>query len=120
LSGEQLRKILRQKGYSQAKIAQIIGMSQQSFNQMLTAADIKSGLLEKIVEALGENMSLFYPISSTNITFDNGSINIAERNKIDGNIETNSRNDTVWKEKVDMLERLLDEKERVINLLMKK
>ena len=120
MSGEQLKNILRQKGYSQAKIAQIIGMSQQSFNQMLAAADIKSGLLERIAEALGGGMSIFYPMDSTNIILDNGSINMSGHNKIDGGIATNGNNDVVWKEKVEMLERLLDEKERVINLLMNK
>lgn len=62
MTGNRLKEILYQKKVSQSQIAKQLGVSQQSFNQMLAAADIKSSLLERIAEALGENMSLFYPI----------------------------------------------------------
>ena len=39
----------------------MLEMSQPSFHQALGAADIKTGLLERICDALGKDMSFFYP-----------------------------------------------------------
>ena len=82
---------------------------------MLAAADIKSSLLERIAEALGENMSLFYPLEPASVTVsDHGSVSIAGNNNIAGS------NNAVLQERVKMLEKLLDEKERLIKVLMQK
>ena len=58
MTGNRLKEILYEKKVSQSHVAKLLGVSQQSFNQMLAAADIKSSLLERIAEALGENISV--------------------------------------------------------------
>ena len=93
---------------------------------MLAAADIKSSLLERIAEALGENMSLFYPIEPANVTIsDHGGVSIAGNNTIAGNNNavgnvTMGDNSAVLQERVTMMEKLLEEKERLIKVLMDK
>lgn len=115
MTGNRLKEILYEKKVSQSHVAKLLGVSQQSFNQMLAAADIKSSLLERIAEALGENMSLFYPLEPASVTVsDHGSVSIAGNNNIAGS------NNAVLQERVKMLEKLLDEKERLIKVLMEK
>lgn len=71
MTGETLKTRISSCGVSQAEIARRLGMSQQSFNQALLVADVKTGLLERICEALGVDMSFFYPVGSTNNTTNN-------------------------------------------------
>lgn len=126
MTGNRLKEILYEKKVSQSQIAKLLGVSQQSFNQMLAAADIKSSLLERIAEALGENMSLFYPIEPANVTIaDHGGVSIAGNNTIAGNNNavgnvTMGDNSGVLQERVTMLEKLLEEKERTIKILMER
>ena len=126
MTGNRLKEILYEKKVSQSQIAKLLGVSQQSFNQMLAAADIKSSLLERIAEALGENMSLFYPIEPANVTIsDHGGVSIAGNNTIAGNNNavgnvTMGDNSAVLQERVTMMEKLLEEKERLIKVLMDK
>jgi transcriptional regulator with XRE-family HTH domain len=118
MTGNRLKEILYEKKVSQAQIAKRLGVSQQSFNQMLAAADIKSSLLERIAEALGESMSMFYPIDGRNaVASGNGSVAVAGNNNVAGNVTISDT--SVLQERVAMLERLLDEKERTISILMK-
>ena len=115
MTGNRLKEILYEKKVSQSHVAKLLGVSQQSFNQMLAAADIKSSLLERIAEALGENLSLFYPLEPASFTVsDHGSVSIAGNNNIAGS------NNAVLQERVKMLEKLLDEKEKLIKVLMEK
>ncbi|MDY4555463.1 MAG: helix-turn-helix transcriptional regulator [Prevotella sp.] len=126
MTGNRLKEILYEKKVSQSQVAKLLGVSQQSFNQMLAAADIKSSLLERIAEALGENMSLFYPIEPVNVTIsDHGGVSIAGNNTIAGNNNavgnvTMGDNSAVLQERVTMMEKLLEEKERLIKVLMGK
>ena len=126
MTGNRLKQILYEKKVSQSQIAKLLGVSQQSFNQMLAAADIKSSLLERIAEALGENMSLFYQIKPANVTIsDHCGVSIAGNNTIAGNNNavgnvTMGDNSAVLQERVTMLEKLLEEKERLIKVLMEK
>lgn len=126
MTGNRLKEILYEKKVSQSQVAKLLGVSQQSFNQMLAAADIKSSLLERIAEALGENMSLFYPIEPANVTIsDHGGVSIAGNNTIAGNNNavgnvTMGDNSAVLQERVTMMEKLLEEKERLIKVLMDK
>ncbi|MCM1078530.1 MAG: helix-turn-helix transcriptional regulator [Bacteroidales bacterium] len=64
MTGSQLKQILLTAGYSAKAVAEKAGMSQQSFSQMLAAADIKSGLLERIAKVLNKDMTFFYPCAS--------------------------------------------------------
>lgn len=117
MTGKELKTKLSACGISQSEIARRLDMSQQSFNQSLIVNDVKSGLLERIASAIGVDMSFFYPTE--------GSVSIAGNNNISGNNNavgnvTVGDNSAVLQERVTMLERLLEEKERTIKILMEK
>lgn len=60
MTGEQLRKKIKSKRRSFKSVAEAIGETPQNFQNMLNAADVKSGTLERIAEALGEPVAYFY------------------------------------------------------------
>lgn len=60
MTGEQLRKKIKSKQRSFKSVAEAIGETPQNFQNMLNAADVKSGTLERVAQALGEPVSYFY------------------------------------------------------------
>ena len=117
MTGKELKDILYHEKISQSEIARKLGISQQSFSQMLSASDVKSSLLERIVSVLGFDMTFFYPCKTGQQAVVNGDSSIAV-NTNTGNIATGDN--AVLQERVAMLERLLEEKERTIKILMEK
>lgn len=65
MTGEVLKELLSSLKVSQTDIAKKIGVSQQSFNQMLNASDIKSGLLERVSSAIGISVSRLYELAKS-------------------------------------------------------
>ena len=87
MSGENLKTIITDLGVSQSEIARRLNLSQAAFAQMLKVADVKSGLLERIAQVLGKDMSMFYgcTVSATVNTGDNsGTINAGVCSTNDG------------------------------------
>jgi transcriptional regulator with XRE-family HTH domain len=60
MTGESLKELLLSLKISQTDIAKKLGLSQQSFNQMLSASDVKSSLLERVANAIGVSISKLY------------------------------------------------------------
>ena len=60
MTGEELRRKIKSKRRSFKSVAEAIGETPQNFQNMLNAADVKSGTLERIAEALGEPVAYFY------------------------------------------------------------
>ena len=119
MTGKELKTKLSACGISQSEIARRLDMSQQSFNQSLIVNDVKSGLLERIASAIGVDMSFFYPSDNQNAVASGNGIAVAGNNNVAGNV-TMSDNTAVLQERVTMLEKLLEEKERLIKVLMEK
>lgn len=68
MTGTQLRKKIRDKGFTFQQIAEAIGESKQNFNRILSTDNIKSETLERIADAMNESVSYFYneqPIYTT-------------------------------------------------------
>ena len=53
MTGEKLKMIIAGSGYTMASAARLLEMTPQHLNQALNAADVKSGLLEKVSAASG-------------------------------------------------------------------
>ena len=120
MTGKELKTKLSACGVSQSEIARRLDMSQQSFNQSLIVNDVKSGLLARIASAIGVDMSFFYPMdSSSAVASGKGSVAVTGNNNVAGNV-TMGDNTAVLQERVTMLEKLLEEKERTIKILMEK
>ena len=114
MTGKELKTLISNCGVSQSEIARRLGMSHQSFNQCMIVKDVKSGLLEKVAAVLGVDMSFFYPIKSNNAVTSGG-------NSVAAIQSTVSQGDSaVLQERVRLLEKLLDEKERLIKVLMER
>lgn len=111
MTGKELKLKLSECGVSQSEIARRLEMSQQSFNQSLLVNDVKSGLLERIAQALGLSMSFFYPVEGNN-AFANGDKSVAA---INSSVTSSA---DVLEERVRSLETLVAEKERLIKVLM--
>lgn len=62
MTGERLKELLSSLKISQTDIAKKLGLSQQSFNQMLSASDVKSSLLERVANAIGMSISTLYDL----------------------------------------------------------
>ena len=60
MKGEVIKALLLDKGYNIAQIAEMIGTSQQNLASNLKHTDVRSGLLEKIAEAIGVPVSQLY------------------------------------------------------------
>ena len=60
MTGKELKRRLSALGISLSEVAEKLNMSQQNLSRALAVADIKTGLLERICEALGKNISFFY------------------------------------------------------------
>lgn len=118
MTGQELKAKIVKVGKTQKEIADLLGLSQQSFNQMLSASDVKTSLLERIAQALNVPISFFYgECSGGHSAIANGASSIAVNNN-SGHIAAGDV--STLRERVAMLERLLEEKERTIKILMNK
>ena len=60
MTGEKLKKIIAENGYTMASAARSLDMTPQHLNQALNAADVKSGLLEKVSTVFGISIASLY------------------------------------------------------------
>lgn len=70
MSGEELKKKLKDAGYTQAEVARKLGVVPQSIIQTLEAKDIKTGFLEDLCRVLNVDMGFFYEINSSSVSGD--------------------------------------------------
>ena len=98
------------------------GVTAQSLSSVLSAKDVRSGTIEKIAKALGVRISYMYGEADkvqNAVATGNGSVAVNGNNNVAGNVTVG--NDTaVLQERIILLERILEEKERLIKVLMEK
>ncbi len=121
MTGVYLKEYIRKNNVSQSELARRLGLSQSSFNQMLTSNDVKSSLVERIAVALHVSIGVLYKeqLHEQTAVATGNSIVVLGNNNVVGNITINDNMTLLW-ERVTLLERLLDEKERTIQILMKR
>lgn len=83
MKGEKIKEILREKGISQNQIARMIGESSQNFSAALAKDDVRTGLVEKIAEATGLPLSVFYGDGDVAIANGDHSMALAGHNNVD-------------------------------------
>jgi phage repressor protein C with HTH and peptisase S24 domain len=59
MKGEEVKKILEDDGHQLAEVAEKLNISPQNFNNWLGVQDIKTGILEKIAQAIDKNIYYF-------------------------------------------------------------
>lgn len=76
MKGEIIKSLLLEKGYNIAQIAEMIGTSQQNLASNLKHTDVRSGLLEKIADAIGVPVSSFYGETAAQIATGNNNTQV--------------------------------------------
>lgn len=121
MTGQQLKIRVMQLGKTQKFIADALGVSVQSLSSVLSAKDVRSGTIERIAQVLNVPVSFLYGESDKEqsaVANGDGSVAVTGNNNVAGNVTIGDA--AVLQERVTMLERLLEEKERLIKVLMEK
>ena len=114
MNGQTLKQKLQTKNISFADLAEKLGIAAQSLNSCFKVQDVGSNRIEQIAQVLELPMSFFYPSEGNNaIASGDNSVAVIQSTVT----QCDSR---VLQERITMLEKLLDEKERTIQILMKK
>lgn len=84
MKGEHLKNLILSEGYTINKMADLIGVAQPNLLMLLKHEDVRTGLVEKVANAMGKPLSFFYgeaygPVSQT------GNNNTQVANNIAGN-----------------------------------
>lgn len=113
MNGETVKKILHEYGLSQQAVADLLGISPQNLNNLLSRDDIRTGLLENISEKTRIPISVFFGDSYNvgNNSFVVSGDNVRINNSCDACIAELSRQRTSLdksQRQVDRLIRLLD------------
>lgn len=102
------------------RLASETGMSEQNLHRCIRLNKIQAGDLEKIASLLGVDIQTFFdtPAGGSPVSFHHNQVNGEGAH---GNINGDASADAaVLRERVRAMQKLLDEKERLIRVLMEK
>lgn len=114
MTGQELKEKVLLANVPFNVIAERLGITAQSLNSYFKGKDVRSNTIEKIADAIGVDMSFFYPTDG-NKAVANGTGSVAA---IQSTVNQGDAN--VLSERVRGLEELLAEKERLISVLMER
>lgn len=113
MNGEILKQRLLKRYKVLANVARKLDVSQQSLNQTLAAADIKTGFIEKLAAAYGVPPSVFFEDEPIKVIQTEGDYSPASES---GDVSV-IVGDAVLAERVKLLERIIvDKDERIAEL----
>ena len=121
MTGKNLKELIDALGISQRKLAEQMGVTPQTISAILTAKDVRTSTIERIASVTHMPISYFFKEEREhqNAVASGNGIAVAGNNNVAGNV-TIDDNTAVLQERVAMLEKLLEEKERLIKVLMEK
>ncbi len=122
MTGQELKEKVLKANVPFNVIAERLGITAQSLNSCFKGKDVRSNTIERIADVLGVSMSFFYPTESSNnaVASGNGNFAVSGNNNVAGNVSLGENTNIVLQERVTMLEKLLEEKERTIQILMER
>lgn len=116
MTGKDLKELIEKLGFPQRKLAEQMGVTPQTISAILTAKDVRTSTIERIASVTNMPVSYFFRENhEANSVVGNGNAAVNGNNNVVVNDNT-----PVLLERVRMLEKLLDEKERLIKVLMEK
>lgn len=121
MTGKQLKEMIDKLGITQRKLAEEIGVTPQTISAILTAKDVRTSTIERIASVTNMPVSYFFNEEHDGqnaVASGDGSIAVSGNHNDVGNVTISDT--SVLQERVTMLERLLEEKERTIKILMEK
>ena len=113
MNGQSLKQKLQTKNISFADLAEKLGITAQSLNSCFKVQDVGSNRIEQIAQVLELPMSFFYPAEGNKAV-------ASGDNSVAAIQSTVTHDDGVLAAKVSLLEKLLEEKERTIQILMER
>ena len=60
MTGPELKKVLMDENLHLKDVAQMLGLTQPNFSQLLQVKDVKTGLLERLCNVLNKKLDFFY------------------------------------------------------------
>lgn len=114
MNGQTLKQKLQTRNISFADLAEKLGIAAQSLNSCFKVQDVGSNRIEQIAQVLELPMSFFYP-NECNSAVASGDGSVAAIQSTVTQCDSK-----VLQERINCLEKLLEEKERTIQILMKK
>ena len=121
MTGVYLKDFLRKQNVPQSDVAKKLGMSTQSFYQMLQSNDVKSSLVERIASILHVTMGEIYGEAKEQSAVATGNgIAVTGNNNVAGNVIANDTTSdiNILQERINLLQQILNEKERLIQVLI--
>lgn len=118
MTGRELKELIDKLGIPQRKLAEQMGVTPQTISAILTAKDVRTSTIERIASVTNKPISYFFKENhdvKNVVASGNGSVAVNGNNNVAVNDSA-----PVLLERVRMLEKLLDEKERLIKVLMEK
>jgi len=115
MNGKELKELIDALGISQKKLAELLGVTPQTISAIITAKDVRTSTVERIATVTGMPISYFFKEGHNAVASGNGSVAVAGNNNVAGNGDI-----AVLQERITMLERLIEEKERTIKILMER
>ena len=106
MTGKELKLKIDELGITQRSLAEQMGVTPQTVSAILAAKDIRTSSLERIAQVTNKPMSYFY-----------GETNNAQA-VVCGDSSIAAINSNVNSSEVELLKKLLEEKERTIKILM--
>lgn len=106
MTGKELKLKIDALGITQRSLAEQMGVTPQTVSAILTAKDIRTSSLERIAQVTNKPMSYFYGETDNAQAVASGDSSIAA---INSNVNASE---------VELLKKLLEEKERTIKILM--
>ena len=111
MNGQTLKQKLQSKNTSFADLAERLGITAQSLHSCFKVQDVGSNRIEQIAQVLELPMSFFYPEGNNAVASGTNSVAAIQ--------STVTQCDSkVLQERINCLEKLLEEKERTIKILM--
>ena len=106
MTGKELKLKIDALGRTQRSLAEQMGVTPQTVSAILAAKDIRTSSLERIAQVTNKPMSYFYEETNNAQAVVSGDSSIAA---INSNVNSSE---------VELLKKLLEEKERTIKILM--
>ena len=116
MTGKDLKELIEELDIPQRKLAEKMGVTPQTISAILTAKDVRTSTIERIASVTDMPISYFFRETHEGqkaVASGNGSVAVTGNNNV-------AVNAPVLLERVKMLEKLLEEKERLIKVLMEK
>lgn len=115
-----LAELLKASSLNKLQVAERCGISRTTLDNVLSGADAKISTIEALAKVLGVKVGYFFDeeVGTSIVQSAMNGNNASNRGKIEFGDISVSDNSSILKERVSLLEKLLEEKERTIQILM--